>query len=169
MSLKNGSSKNQSVPSKRKRTAIVTTALLLAAVILIVLIANGVIKLSGGETAKETKPCGNDIIKTYNDTRIALAGAGTWPAELVKLGERIRRIENHEDDIDCAYILMQDSMERRRWSVAYYYLSIIKDKMASSSNDKVSEKLTTLTPKQLEDYLDYAFLMDEDSDAEGGK
>jgi hypothetical protein len=41
--------------------------------------------------------------------------------------------------------------------------------MASSSNDKVSEKLTTLTPKQLEDYLDYAFLMDEDSDAEGGK
>lgn len=121
----------------------------------------GVIKLPNARIVKQNKPCDDKIIKEYNIAKASKILDGTWPKELSKIAEKIRHVEGYENDVNCLYIISQDHMEKHDWALAGYYFSQIRKIASQSPNNRVSSSLTILSPEQLEEYLDYAFAINE--------
>lgn len=145
--------------NQKKKVVVLFTLLGLILGVVAVLFFIGVIKLPNARIVKQNKPCDDNIIKEYNTIKANAPLGNTWSKELSKIAEKIRHVEGYENDVNCLYILASANMEIKDWSGAHFHILQIKQKTNNNPRLKISPKLTTLTPVELEDFLNYMFLM----------
>ena len=172
MSIVTSQNNQAQTPVPKKRRPViwgVAGLVVVAIIILVVLFITGVIKTPGTEV-EESGVCGSDVITNQNDVRIVAVPAGNWPKELAKIADKVRQTAYHEDDVNCLFILTQDSIEKKEWSNAQYYAQRIKDKAADSDDNKISPRLISISPDDLVKYVDYVFAVNgEDTKGKGQK
>ena len=160
----NNSNKKVVAPKQnKKKILLIISSMLTLLVVLIGLFFTGVLKVTNPSVTKK-KICDDNFIKKYNDTKNVSILAGNWSGELAKLSEEVRQSggDYYEEDVDCLYILVQDSIEQQQWSNAQYYAQKIKDKTAESDKNKISPKLSSVSPDGLIKYVDYVFAVSGD-------
>lgn len=144
----------------RKTLFLISSLVIILLTVIVVLIKSGVINLTRVSDSELDRVCDDKTIATYNTTKNRAILDGTWPQELEKISSQISLSDGYEEDMDCLYILAQNHMEKREWSLAHHYILKMKAAADQLNSTGLSEELTDLTPKQMEDYLNYMFLMD---------
>lgn len=127
--------------------------------VIAILFLSGIIRLP--ENVAD-KVCGNDTIAQYKNivNTVDSDGVSAVSSGVIALGNEVRQRDNFDKDANCLYLVTKAYMEEKRWSDAHLFVTELKQ-LVSEGKDSISEELTTLSPDEIEDYMNYAFLMSE--------
>ncbi len=158
--MKNKKPKKASTARTKPKKWVLPVIAIIVFVILVILLLSGVIKLP--ESSLTNKVCGDDTVSRYKDivNPVDSDDVSAISSGIIALGNEVRQRDNFGKDANCLYIVTKAYMEEKRWSDAHLFVTELKQ-LVSEGKDGISEELTTLSPDEIEEYMNYAFLMNE--------